>query len=202
MARWNILGLQSALLSNLYDPIYLDSIIVGDMFDREALERALYKRLEPIQGKYLSILSIALGINILKDLPEPYRLNKPKLSPTKIIFESSKSHLEGLNKYKAVVSCGTSISWVINMPKSEVYVNGLKQGAPKNKPPNTKTRPSICKKSLYQQLLNKLDKEQNKSYFDWKNEATVYQQAKSCLLDQLFDTWVQTPSEFENFGVE
>lgn len=50
LARWNVLGLQSALLSKLFDPIYLESIIVGDMFDKEALERALYKRMESIKG--------------------------------------------------------------------------------------------------------------------------------------------------------
>lgn len=45
-----MLGLQSALLSRLYNPIYLDSIIVGDLFDKDALERALYKRLYKIKG--------------------------------------------------------------------------------------------------------------------------------------------------------
>lgn len=51
IARWNVLGLQSALLSNKYHPIYLDSIIVGDMFDQQALERALYGRMTLIKGK-------------------------------------------------------------------------------------------------------------------------------------------------------
>jgi len=50
LARWNVLGLQSALLSNAYKPIYLDSITVGDMFDQEALERALYGRMASIKG--------------------------------------------------------------------------------------------------------------------------------------------------------
>lgn len=44
------MGLQSALLSNAFRPIYLDSITVGDMFDQEALERALHGRMAAIQG--------------------------------------------------------------------------------------------------------------------------------------------------------
>lgn len=51
LARWNVLGLQSALLSTVFkNSVYLASIIIGDMFDKEALERALYKRMVSIQG--------------------------------------------------------------------------------------------------------------------------------------------------------
>lgn len=51
LARWNVLGLQSALLSNAFKPVYLDSVTVGDMFDQEALERALHGRMATIKGK-------------------------------------------------------------------------------------------------------------------------------------------------------
>jgi tRNA-specific adenosine deaminase 1 len=52
LARWNVLGLQSALLSSIFEnPIYLVSIIIGDMFDKDALERALYTRIDSIKGK-------------------------------------------------------------------------------------------------------------------------------------------------------
>ncbi|KAI8986517.1 hypothetical protein BDB01DRAFT_720198 [Pilobolus umbonatus] len=114
-------GLQSSLLSNLFDPIYLDSIIIGDMYDKEALERALYGRLSTIH-----------------DLPSPYRLNKPLLFHTSIPFESSKLKLESDNMNP--IPCNTALLWVKGMTKSEVYVHGRKQGAPKGKPSNPKTR--------------------------------------------------------------
>ncbi|KAI8334074.1 adenosine deaminase/editase [Choanephora cucurbitarum] len=181
LARWNVLGLQSALLSSLYSPIYLSSIVIGDMFDHSALERALYGRIQPIL-----------------DLPSPYRLNQPKITSTHISFESSKSYLESLNRYKAIVSCATSISYVIGMSKAEVLVNGLKQGAPKNKPVNEKTRSSICKKSLFKKWQEITNNKTN-TYLESKEQAATYQKAKICLLDQHFHNWVQTPAEYEDF---
>lgn len=89
------------------------------------------------------------------------------------------------------------------MEKSEVFVNGGKQGAPKNKPVNDKTRPSLCKKSLYQRAVaSGLIQDGTLSYYDCKQNATLYQQTKTCLLDQVFDMWVQTPQEYEKFTLQ
>lgn len=45
IARWNILGLNSALVMPfLRKPIYLESIVTRELFDAEALERALFRR--------------------------------------------------------------------------------------------------------------------------------------------------------------
>lgn len=46
IARWNMVGIQGAMLSTLIDPIYLSSVIFADgtPFNRIAMERALWKR--------------------------------------------------------------------------------------------------------------------------------------------------------------
>ncbi|KAI9016527.1 adenosine deaminase/editase [Phycomyces nitens] len=181
IARWNVLGLQSALLSHIFDPVYLDSIVVSDMFEKESLERALYGRLESLQ-----------------DLPLPYSLHRPRIHPTDISFEKSKSVLESTAKYSAVISSGAAISWVAGMPRSEVIVHGRKQGAPKGKPTNPKTRPSICKLGLFQRFLSR-HQDKDKTYLEWKRDAVGYQKAKACLLDQCFQSWVQTPDEYQDF---
>ncbi|CAO1393500.1 unnamed protein product [Diamesa hyperborea] len=64
IARWNVLGLQGALLSSIVQPVYLHSIVLGSLLHPNHMYRAICGRLEKsIQG-----------------LPPPYRLNKPKLA--------------------------------------------------------------------------------------------------------------------------
>ena len=53
-ARWNILGIQGSLLSNfLLEPLYLSTIIVGELFHEESLKRALLDRIQKIKGLFL-----------------------------------------------------------------------------------------------------------------------------------------------------
>ena len=55
IALWNVIGLQSALLSELIEPIYLSSIVIGDLFDHNSLARAFYGRCEGVQGDYITV---------------------------------------------------------------------------------------------------------------------------------------------------
>ncbi len=58
ISKWNVVGLQGALLSNFVEPIYLTSVILGSLYNFHHLSRALYKRL-----------------GVLTALAEPYRHN-------------------------------------------------------------------------------------------------------------------------------
>ncbi|XP_072851156.1 double-stranded RNA-specific editase 1 isoform X5 [Pogona vitticeps] len=63
IARWNVLGIQGALLSLFVEPIYFSSIILGSLYHGDHLSRAVYQRIAEIDN-----------------LPILYMLNKPLLS--------------------------------------------------------------------------------------------------------------------------
>nr|CAD7463375.1 unnamed protein product [Timema tahoe] len=64
IARWNVVGVQGALLSHFVEPIYLESIVLGSLFHPSHMYRAVCGRIE----------------NTVQGLPPPYRLNKPLMS--------------------------------------------------------------------------------------------------------------------------
>ena len=66
IARWNLLGLQGALLSLYIEPIYLKSIIVGSLFQEQHLLRAVYNRISGIPDlpeQYTATLPLLHGIS-------------------------------------------------------------------------------------------------------------------------------------------
>ena len=48
LLRRNVLGLQGTLLSVLLQPVYLENIVVGHLFNRDHMERAMFRRLKPV----------------------------------------------------------------------------------------------------------------------------------------------------------
>lgn len=54
IASWNVVGIQSALASRILSPVYIDSVVIGEVPDtlyavvREDCERALFGRLSSI----------------------------------------------------------------------------------------------------------------------------------------------------------
>jgi double stranded RNA-specific editase B len=66
LAKYNVTGVQGALLSHLMDTVYMDSIIIGGYYHKKHMERAMYARIEKGCEQPL--------------LPKGFRINKPVLS--------------------------------------------------------------------------------------------------------------------------
>ncbi|XP_071545529.1 double-stranded RNA-specific editase Adar-like isoform X3 [Panulirus ornatus] len=63
IARWNVVGIQGALLSHFLEPVYLESVIIGSLFNEAHVYRALCGRME----------------QTLEGIPPPFHLQKPKM---------------------------------------------------------------------------------------------------------------------------
>lgn len=75
LLKWNILGIQGALLSKLIEPIYLSSVILGEKFDRKHMERALYGRIDT------EVIELPKGFNISKPKLMQVSVTKAKPAP-------------------------------------------------------------------------------------------------------------------------
>ncbi|WWC72207.1 uncharacterized protein I206_106168 [Kwoniella pini CBS 10737] len=201
IASWSILGIQGGLLSNIFEPIYLDGIIVGGLDTpssvnevewrekiKREMERSIWGRLESIKDH----------------IPDPYVLHRPAVHFSSNSFEHSKSTLA---KTPTVDSLETSpsplsISHLPFMPasttrkgvKPEIIADGGALGHPwkKGKLIKEKGRSRICKLALlgeYERVIANLDPDQNydlvksqKTFYDYKhNHASKYQLVKSIL---------------------
>ncbi|KAF9130093.1 tRNA-specific adenosine deaminase 1 [Mortierella sp. 14UC] len=93
IARWNILGLNSALVMPfLKKPIYLKSIVTRELFDADALDRALFGRIQDcLRTDHAASGSLAL----------PHRISVRK---SEIAFEFSKEAVSKQSEKEGVTT--------------------------------------------------------------------------------------------------
>lgn len=189
IARWNVLGIQGALLSRFYEPIYLDCVIIGGVDDATMrgiiageCERAFWRRIHSISDT---------------DLPGTYAPHTPPIRFTSIPFPHGKEVLT-----TATNSSNESLCYTADISQSpEVIINGYRRGvAPKHRS-RLKFMPRVCKLQLYNRYTTHEASARDLTYFEAKQSNEEYLQAKAALLGSAgpFHGWVTSGATYEGF---
>jgi double stranded RNA-specific editase B len=176
IARWNVLGLQGALLSSIVQPIYLHSIVLGSLLHPNHMYRAIAGRLE----------------KSIKGLPPPYRLNIPKLA----LVTSSEARCQ-------LKPPNYSINWTIGQSQIEI-INSFTGKTVCNKYSRLTKQNMFHRFSrIVSQLPNVSNRSICKDYGDEKGLVYDYQQAKRELIAAFqreeLGNWLKKPMEQDQF---
>ncbi|CAH1785489.1 unnamed protein product [Owenia fusiformis] len=187
ICRWNLLGLQGALLSNFLEPIYLSSLTLGYLYDHGHLARACCCRLthgEPDIQEYL---------------PPGFKVNHPLLGRV-TVYDASRE----TEKTKSL-----SINWCLGDPKAEV-TDGTKGQCLEREGQGRVSQ--VSKRALsdrFQETCNALGRQDLlacDSYCETKKLAADFQKAKKILYEKCklnkYGTWVKKPVEEEMFNIK
>ena len=184
ICRWNVLGLQGALLSHFIEPVYLASLTLGYLYDHGHLSRAVCCRLQH-------------NSDLNTELPAPYHVNHPRLG-----------HVTAYDPPRETEKTNNlSVNWSIGDSVPEV-TDG-RTGACMTRTHNSPTPSRICKAALFEsfkEICTKVGREEllnAETYREAKNMATDFQEAKHKMYNYFrsskYGPWVSKPIEQELF---
>ncbi|XP_060041125.1 tRNA-specific adenosine deaminase 1 isoform X3 [Erinaceus europaeus] len=210
LARWNVLGCQGALLMHfLEEPIYLSAVVIGKCpYSQEAMQRALIGRHAP------NCISLTFRCQNVSALPKGFGVQQIKIQQSDLLFEQSRCAVQAkrVNNSARLVPCGAAISWsAVPEQPLDVTANGFPQGMTKKGIRNLQIRSRISKVELFrsfQNLLNSISEDRwpdslriqkLKTYQEYKESASDYQEAWSTLRKQAFGSWIRNSPDYHQF---
>ncbi|XP_006860219.1 PREDICTED: tRNA-specific adenosine deaminase 1 [Chrysochloris asiatica] len=199
LARWNVLGCQGALLMHfLEQPIYLTAVVIGKCpYSQEVMQRALLERCKNVSA-----------------LPKGFGVQELKIQQSELLFEQSRYAVQAHRADSAgpLVPCRAAISWsAVSEQPLDVTVNGFPQGATKKRISSLQARSRISKVVFFrsfQKVLSSIPEDKQpdslrgqklETYQEYKEAASVYQEAWQALHKQAFGSWIRTPPDYHQF---
>ncbi|KAL8184541.1 UNVERIFIED_CONTAM: hypothetical protein K2H54_019843 [Gekko kuhli] len=183
--RWNVLGLQGALLSHFMRPVYLRSVTLGYLYSQGHLTRAICCRMSRDGDAFQA------------GLPEPFCVNHPEVGRVSV-YDSARQ--TGKTKESSVNWCLPDDADVEVLDGTKGKIDGPKLDVSR-----------VSKRNLFllfQELCAKMDhKELQKLtvYSEAKEAAAAYQSAKRsffwALQEMGYGSWICKPQEEKAFGL-
>ncbi|XP_045154283.1 double-stranded RNA-specific adenosine deaminase [Echinops telfairi] len=180
--RWNVLGLQGALLTHFLQPVYLKSVTLGYLFSQGHLTRAICCRVTR-DGKAFE-----------DGLRQPFIVNHPKVGRVSVYDSKRQS-----GKTKE-----TSVNWCLADGYDLEILDGTRGTV--DGPRNELSR--VSKKNIFLQFKKLCSFRYRRdllklSYGEAKRAAREYETAKNyfkkSLKDMGYGNWISKPQEEKNF---